>query len=368
LQRIPCDERSDWRDKADQAGFAFHTIDGARYWDERAYYAFTLKEVEDDLEAPTAELDAMCRELVARAVDDERMLDLLRIPQRFWTFIAASWKRGDPSLYGRFDLSYDGRGPAKLLEYNADTPTSVFETAVFQWQWLEDAKARAITPNDADQYNSLHEQLIAGWREIGKGAHLHLAGALDSAEDAGTIAYLEDTARQAGLTTTALAMDAIGRTPKGAFVDASDKPISLMFKLYPWEWMFREQFGTSLGGSPTRWSSRRGRRSCPTRAFCRCCGRCSRATRICCRPGSRTIRSRRNSATRMSANRFTRARAPMWRSWSAARRSIRTQVLMAKRGSCARRWRPCRGLTAITPLLGPGSRPASLAGSRSARI
>jgi len=258
MQRIACDERADWRDKADEAGFLFHTIDGERYWDERAYYAFTLKQIEDDLEAPTAELDRMCRELVARAVDDERMLKVLRIPERFWTFIAASWKRGDPSLYGRFDLSYDGQGPAKLLEYNADTPTSVFETAVFQWQWLEDAKAHLITPNDADQYNSVHEQLIAGWKEIGqteagKAGHLHLAGALDSAEDAGTIAYMEDTARQAGLTTTALAMDAIGRNPKGVFVDQADKPISLMFKLYPWEWMFREQFGTSLAGSPTRW-------------------------------------------------------------------------------------------------------------------
>jgi glutathionylspermidine synthase len=258
MQRIPCDERADWRDKAEAEGFLFHTIDGARYWDERAYYAFSLKEIEDDLEAPTAELDAMCRELVARAVDDERMLNVLRIPQRFWTFIAASWKRGDPSLYGRFDLSYDGQGPAKLLEYNADTPTSVFESAVFQWQWLEDAKARSITPNDADQYNSLHEQLIAGWKligqsEAGKAGQLHLAGALDSAEDAGTLAYMEDTARQAGLATTVMAMDAIGRTPRGAFVDANDKPISLMFKLYPWEWMFREQFGMSLGGAPTRW-------------------------------------------------------------------------------------------------------------------
>ena len=79
----------------------------------------------------------MCRELVARAVADERILNRLAIPERFWNFIAASWKRGDGSLYGRFDLRYDGSGPAKLLEYNADTPTSVFETAVFQWGWLD---------------------------------------------------------------------------------------------------------------------------------------------------------------------------------------------------------------------------------------
>jgi glutathionylspermidine synthase len=258
LQRIPCDERADWREKAEGAGFRFHTIEGERYWEERAYYGFTLEEIERDIEAPTGELDKMCRELVARAVDDERMLRMLRIPERFWTFIAASWKRGDPSLYGRFDLSYDGQGPAKLLEYNADTPTSVFETAVFQWMWLEDAIARQIVPKDADQYNSLHERLIEGWKEIGKvaegsGGHLHLAGSLDEPEDDGTIAYLEDTAHQAGLTTTVLAMDSIGRNPNGTFVDLADRPISLLFKLYPWEWMFREQFGTSLAGAPTRY-------------------------------------------------------------------------------------------------------------------
>src|SRR5256885_926793 len=252
MQRIACDERPDWKAKAEQAGFRFHTMSGERYWDERAYYTFTLKEIEEDIEAPTAELDAMCRELVARTVDDERMLRVLRIPERFWTFIAASWKRGDPSLYGRFDLSYNGEGPAKLLEYNADTPTSVFETAVFQWMWLEDAKVRAIAPHDADQYNSLHERLIEGWKEIAKGSHVHLAGALDDPEDGGTIAYMEDTARQAGLATTVLPMDQIGRTPKGAFVDLANQPIDLMFKLYPWEWMFREQFGASLAGAPSR--------------------------------------------------------------------------------------------------------------------
>ena len=80
MQRIACDERPDWRNKAKEAGFRFHTINGERYWDERAYYAFTLKEVEEDIETPTSELDAMCRELVARAIDDERMLRVLRIP------------------------------------------------------------------------------------------------------------------------------------------------------------------------------------------------------------------------------------------------------------------------------------------------
>jgi glutathionylspermidine synthase len=253
MRRIVCEERADWRETAQRVGFQFHTLDGEPYWDESAYYGFTLKEIERDLEAPTAELDGMCRELVRRAIGDERMLRALQIPQGMWTYVAASFRRGDPSLYGRFDLSYDGNGPAKLLEYNADTPTSVFETAVFQWMWLEEAIARQIIPRNADQYNSLHERLIDGWKAIGQGRRVHLAGITDSVEDRGTLAYLADVAAQAGLSTTTLAMGDIGLSAKGQFVDRDDRPIELAFKLYPWEWMFRENFGASLAGASTRW-------------------------------------------------------------------------------------------------------------------
>lgn len=252
MRRIACEERPDWLERAEEVGFEFHTIDGERYWDERAYYAFTLDQIEKDIEAPTAALNEMCEQLVARAVDDERIMRRLAIPERFWNYIAASWKRGEPSLYGRFDLRYDGKGPAKLLEYNADTPTSLFETGVFQWQWLEDALARNTAPRNADQYNSVHERLIAAWRAIGQGRHLHFAGVLDDPEDAGTIAYLDDCARQAGLSTTTIAIEDVGRDVQGRFVDLAERPIELLFKLYPWEWMMREAFGASLPGAGTQ--------------------------------------------------------------------------------------------------------------------
>jgi glutathionylspermidine synthase len=251
MRRITCEERTDWHDKAEQTGFDFHTIDGERYWDERAYYGFTLKEIEQDIEAPTGELEGMCRELVTRAIADERMMKLLRIPVQYWNWLATSFKRGDPSLYGRFDFRYDGQGPAKLLEYNADTPTALFETGVFQWQWLEDAIARNVVPKDADQYNSLHERLIEGWKAIGQNRHLHLAGDIGNAEDLGTLNYLQDCAQQAGLKTTLIATELIGCTRNG-FVDEANAPIALMFKLYPWEWMMREQFGAALPGAPTQ--------------------------------------------------------------------------------------------------------------------
>ncbi|MBN9051813.1 MAG: glutathionylspermidine synthase family protein [Rhizobiales bacterium] len=252
MQRIACEERPDWREQAEAIGFDFHTIDGARYWDERAYYSFTLKEIENDLEDPSSELDGMCRELVARAVDDDRILKRLAIPVAFWNWIARSWKRGDPSLYGRFDLRYDGKGPAKLLEYNADTPTGALETGVFQWQWLEQAIAGRKLPATADQFNSLHEQLIAGWKAIGAGRKLALTAIRENPEDAGTVAYLEDCAQQAGLQTQLIPVDDIGKDGRGQFVDTEDRPIELLFKLYPWEWMMREAFGASLPGASTQ--------------------------------------------------------------------------------------------------------------------
>ena len=254
MQRIVCPERDDWRKTADACGFDFHTIDGARYWDERGYYAFTLEEIETKIEAPTGEIDAMCLELVGRAVDDEEFLKRLKIPEAFWPLISESWQRDDGSLYGRLDLGFDGQGTAKLLEYNADTPTSIFEAAVFQWTWLEQAIERRIIPKAADQYNSIHERLIEAWRKLGRGKHLHLAGLTESSEDNGTLAYLEDTATQAGLATTMIDIADIGwRDQGGGFVDLDDRDIELAFKLYPWEWMFHDDFGAKLREAPTRW-------------------------------------------------------------------------------------------------------------------
>lgn len=253
MQRITCPERDDWRTTADETGFDFHTIDGERYWDERAYYAFTLDEIERQIEEPSGEIDAMCLELLAHAIDDESTLRRLKIPEAFWPLISESWYREDASLYGRLDLSFDGRGPAKLLEYNADTPTSIFEAAVFQWTWLEQALERQIIPSRADQFNSIHERLIKAWEKLGEGHHLHLAGATENEEDAVTLAYLEDTARQAGLATALIDIEDIGLRDERSFVDLDNREIELAFKLYPWEWMFQDAFGARLMKASTRW-------------------------------------------------------------------------------------------------------------------
>lgn len=232
--------RVDWRRRAEELGFAFHTADGVPYWDETACYALTAQAV-DELEEATNELEQMCLALVDRVVsagDYER----LRLSDEAAALVEASWKRGDKNLIGRFDLSWDGEGPPKMLEYNADTPTSLFEAGVVQWEWMETVKP------GTDQFNSIHDRLIEAWSGFGIRNVVHFTCVRDHAEDFGTVEYLRDTATQAGLATSFLHVDEIGWSGLG-FVDLDDLPIRTLFKLYPWEWLLGEEFGRNIGPS-----------------------------------------------------------------------------------------------------------------------
>lgn len=96
-------------------GFDFHIIDNEIYWDESRAYRFTLRQIEEQIEKPTAELHQMCLEVVDRAVKDEEILTQLAIPPLYWDVIAESWRARDPSLYGRMDFAWCGNAPVKLL-------------------------------------------------------------------------------------------------------------------------------------------------------------------------------------------------------------------------------------------------------------
>jgi glutathionylspermidine synthase len=254
MKRVRFTERSDWREKAEEYGFPFHTSGGEIYWDETTAWSFSLREVEDDIEAPTAEIESMCNAFVARAVGDEAILKQLAIPEAYWGMIRNSWKRGDRNLYGRFDFAYNGSGPAKLLEYNADTPTSLFEAAIFQWSWFEDQLASGQLAEGTDQFNSIHERLVSAFSGINRGDpyNLHLTHTAESAEDAATVAYLADCARQGGIKTKILNIEDIGISTTSQLTDKEDGLIQMLFKLYPWEWLFREEFGKHLPGAKTQ--------------------------------------------------------------------------------------------------------------------
>ncbi|MGY2048995.1 glutathionylspermidine synthase family protein [Methylobacterium sp. JK268] len=250
MRRLDLGERPDWRHRAAAAGFTFHSFDGAPYWDESHAYAFTLDQVERGIEAPSADLHALCLDFVDRAVGDEAVLASLGLPAHAFDVVRESWRRGDPSLYGRLDLAYDGRGPAKLLEYNADTPTALYETGVFQWLWLEDLLDSGRLPAGSDQFNAVHERLIARFAAIG--GPVAFTCMAEAPEDRGTVAYLQDCAHQAGLATRFVPLDGIALREDGAFSDGLGADLGRLFKLYPWEWAFRDAFGARLAGTPTR--------------------------------------------------------------------------------------------------------------------
>jgi glutathionylspermidine synthase len=231
-------------------GFPIHTPDGP-YWDESACYAFTAGEI-DVLERATGALEELVLDAVAHVVESDAWWERLHVPAHLVPLVRASWEacggQGAPSLYGRMDLAWTGEGPPKLLEYNADTPTALIEAAVVQWDWLQD-----VHPG-ADQFNSIHERLVAGWKDLTpwlRAAPVHFAGG-DSPEDVLTTTYLQDTAAQAGLRTAYVRMLDVGWDGRG-FVDLEERPIATCFKLYPWEWMAAEPFAPHLAAGDTVW-------------------------------------------------------------------------------------------------------------------
>jgi glutathionylspermidine synthase len=246
VRREPSRLRPDWRARCEQAGFTYHSM-GGTYWDESACYAFTSAQV-DELEAATEELHRLCLAAAEHVVREKRFAEFA-IAEPMQALVSESWRVREPSLYGRFDLSWDGTGAPKLLEYNADTPTALLEASVVQWQWLEDTRGQH------DQFNSLHEKLIARWQalraEAPAAATLHLACVKQSEEDFGNVEYLRDCALQAGWEARQLFIEDLGWDGE-RFVDLEEKPVRTLFKLYPWEWLAREAFAVHLAARPAR--------------------------------------------------------------------------------------------------------------------
>jgi glutathionylspermidine synthase len=255
MRRVDSPPRAHWQSRVEAAGLTWHSGDApseapseapAVYWNESAFYEFTAKEV-DLLESSTNQLARMTLH-AAQHIIDNQLYSRMAIPESAVLLIETSWASEPPSLYGRFDLAYDGTDPPKLLEYNADTPTSLLEASVVQWCWLQD-----LFPS-RDQFNSIHERLLARWNELAD----HLPGqrvdfcSMDDAEDGMTVTYLLDTAQQAGLIASMFPIAEIGWDGVD-FVGPDNRPLGAVFKLYPWEWMIREDFGKHLANARTIW-------------------------------------------------------------------------------------------------------------------
>jgi glutathionylspermidine synthase len=265
--------RADWRQQLAAQGLVYNDtpLPGGgmmSYWREGPFYDFTGAEI-DALHADAATLFEMCIAAGDHILDNE-LLDRLGIPEFAWEQVARTWfddetepggrSRGDfsPSVYGRFDVRYAGgySGRPQLLEFNADTPTALPESAVAQWYWHQQ------TGQGKDQWNAVHEMLLAAWqRNLARlrQARTHLTDPVtvhfacdradESGEDQFNTEYLMETARQAlgplGYRVKFLWMDQIGagdHTAGDHFYDPDGQRIHVIFKLYPWEWMLTERF------------------------------------------------------------------------------------------------------------------------------
>ena len=236
-----------------EVGFDYYNLpstDGSHYWSDNVAYEFTLAEI-DKIEDATNELHAMCMDFVANEVkqgdyEHYRFTDLQK------SLIEQSWRENAPHLYGRFDFGYDGDN-LKMFEYNADTPTSLLEAAVVQWQWLEQVEG---LPN-RDQFNWIHEELITRFSVLQQQSDkvgFHFAGMSDAGrEDWGNLDYLADVAYNAGWHIHRLSIEDIGYdNDTHQFVDLNNQPIEMLFKLYPLEWMTNTEYAPHMLNSATQ--------------------------------------------------------------------------------------------------------------------
>lgn len=249
MKRVTMTPRADWEKKVEEIGLIYHHTEGRPYWNEAAYYSFLSSEI-DRIELATNELHEMCLQATQQIIDHSRFKELA-IPDAAIPVIKQAWEDEPPALYGRFDLAYDG-DQLKLLEYNADTPTALLEASVAQWYWLQELFPKL------DQFNSIHEKLLAKWQELKPyvASPLHFAYLeppdVENSEDLMTVSYLMDVASQAGIESVLMRVDDIGwDEPRNCFVDLTGRPMRSIFKLYPWEWLLRDPYSNQLLSSYT---------------------------------------------------------------------------------------------------------------------
>ncbi len=247
MRQISVPKVENWQNVVEAQGFDFHSLHGIPYWVEDRAYVFTPDEVAK-IHHCTDQLYEMCLQLVDNVIANDLFMEL-RISDEWVPLIRKSWEQRDVSIYGRFDYAYSSDGSLKLLEFNADTPTMLMESAVIQYYWMKRYKPFLL--GHVDQFNSIHENLIRAWtvykNRLGDSAHekVYFCCMKDYIEDLKNVEYICDCARHAGLSVELIYIEDIGWDGH-QFVDLQGQPIRNLFKLYPWEMMTMDDFGKNL--------------------------------------------------------------------------------------------------------------------------
>ena len=253
--------RDGWQKLVEKEGFLFHSPDNTTYWNEAVCYEFSGEEIET-LESATNSLQEICAKAVEKIITQD-WYARLGISALEAQLIANSWEHDHLSIYGRFDLSWRSGSAPKMLEYNADTPTSLLEASVIQWNWLQQ------THPTQDQFNSIHDKLIRRWKHVADPhKKLFFTCLQGHADDISQTEYLRDTCHQAGFNTEFIFIEDLGYdSAKKRFVGFEETPVEQCFKLYPWEWLTRESFGEHILSSQIKLIEPAWKRIMSTKAF-----------------------------------------------------------------------------------------------------
>ncbi|WP_428026681.1 glutathionylspermidine synthase family protein [Arcobacter sp.] len=224
-------------------GFVWHTDQ-----DNTSYIADELVQITEEeanayYEATNELYDMFCE--AGDYIIDNNLFHEINIPFNLVNLIKESWENDVHwHLYSRFDLAGGINGkPIKLLEFNADTPTSLFETAIIQWAML-----KANDLNEASQFNNLYEALKDNFKRIitmeddiekfeeyykDLGWKILFSSISGSSEDENTTKLLQHIASEAGFNTDFEFMDKVQFNDEGIYKD--DVNFEFWFKLIPWE-------------------------------------------------------------------------------------------------------------------------------------
>lgn len=225
----------------EEVGMAWHTDSDGTPYIMNEIIAVTQDEAEAYYTAAN-ELYDMYVQAAQHVIDNELFLEL-DIPFNLVSQIKRSWERDELHLYGRFDLAggIDGL-PIKLIEFNADTPTSLFESAVVQWALL---KANGM--DEESQFNNVYEAIQKNFQRLLTGEddpanfanyyqyqNILFSSIAGLPEDERTTRFLQQMAADAGFQTEYCYMNEAAFSDKGVF-NQSNTRFDYWFKLYPWE-------------------------------------------------------------------------------------------------------------------------------------
>jgi len=229
-------------EQLEELGFTWHTdADESRYISD-TLVNITHDEAEAYYEAANEIYDMYTK--AAEYVIENNLFFELGIPFNLIEAIKKSWESDVHwHIYSRFDFAGGVDGvPIKLLEFNADTPTSLFETALLQWALL-----KSNNMDESEQFNNVYDAIKENFKRLitlfedtelfderYDGWKILFSSIAGNDEEEATTKLLQQIATDAGFNTGFEYLGDVKFDEDGIY-DRDDNQYEYWFKLYPWE-------------------------------------------------------------------------------------------------------------------------------------